>query len=138
MRGVGSKYGFLGGFIFRFDADLYFWNIQYFLDTVLEEIKEYPKIEVFVLDASSIDNIDSSGVHALEQLYHLLEKRNISLLVAGMKGPVRDYLHKAGFQDEIGLGNNYLTIQDALDGYIWNSQSSHLSNKYATQRNQKT
>ncbi len=124
----------IGSFIFRFDADLYFWNAEYFVEAIVTEIADYKTLEVFILDASSIDNIDSSGLHAMEQLHHILDKREISLLIAGMKGTVRDYLHRSGFQHEIGLSNNYLTVQDAVDGFIWNNPSSKLSREYAAQR----
>ncbi len=103
--------------IIRFDADLYFANINYFTEQIEEMIEEHgtESLRVVVIDAESINHIDSSGVHALEQLITDLKERDIYLYLAAVKGPVRDSLHMGHLIEKIGEHRFFLTKQGALD-----------------------
>jgi SulP family sulfate permease len=109
---------FEGVLILRFDAPLFFMNADYFKETVMDTIREDEhRIELFVLDASSILDIDSSGLEALEEIHRYLQNRGTTFYIAGMLGPVRDRLHQAELTERIGLYNHFLYIGDALDFY---------------------
>jgi sulfate permease, SulP family len=104
--------------ILRFDAQLYFGNATYFRDEVeLIVEKRQPKPELLILDASSIHDIDSSGVKALEEVLYFLKERHIRFYISGVIGPVRDILFRNELMPRIGKHNQFLHIQDAVDYY---------------------
>jgi len=104
-----------GAVILRFDAPLFFGNAQYFKDAIEELVNErQDEIEVLILNALSITDIDSSGLHALEDIHRFLETKNIELFITGARGPVRDIFHKAGFTEKIGKENQFMDMQQAV------------------------
>ena len=67
-----------GLMIYRFGAPLFFANASVFRAEVERLIEStQPKIEWFVLDASAISDIDTSGAEALKQVLDLLKARGI-------------------------------------------------------------
>ncbi|NBC09771.1 MAG: sulfate permease [Bacteroidetes bacterium] len=104
--------------ILRFDAQLYFGNSTYFRDEVEAIVrKRDSKPKLLILDASSIHDIDSSGVKALEEVLCFLEERDIRFYISGVIGPVRDILFRNELMSRIGKHNQFLHIQDAVDYY---------------------
>ncbi|MEM9546329.1 MAG: solute carrier family 26 protein [Bacteroidota bacterium] len=107
-----------GALILRFDDQLYFANASYFLDSVQQFVDDDQELlRLFVLDASNIHNVDSTGVHALEDVYKFLKKRKITFYISGLVGPVRDRLSKAGFLEKMGDGSLFLDIHNAIADY---------------------
>lgn len=104
--------------IMRFDAQLYFGNAEYFRETIEDLVSEKgDKLKLFVLDASSIHDIDSSGIHILREVITYFKNRNIEFNVVAAIGPVRDTLHKNGLIEEIGQENCFLHVQDAVQTF---------------------
>ena len=102
--------------IVRFDARLYYANISYFLEEMQQLIHDKGKeLKLFILDADSMNGIDSSGVHAIEELANILKDKNIRFAIAGAKGPVRDVLQKFGLYQSLGEDSFFLRIQHAID-----------------------
>lgn len=107
---------FPGVLIMRYDAPLFFLNADYFKEQIIRGIHDNPDhIEVFVLDASSILDIDSSGLDALEEVHQFLRSRNITFYITGVLGPVRDRMRQANLLARIGIYNHFLDIGEALD-----------------------
>jgi len=103
-----------GKLIMRFDDQLYFANASFFKDTVRRLLKEAGrKIQYFYLDATNIHDLDSSGLHALKEVYYYLKKRGIQLCICGATGPVRDLLFKSGLMEEMGTENHFVYIHTA-------------------------
>ncbi len=104
--------------IFRFDAQLFFGNSQYFKDTIEGIVNEQKdRLEVFVLNALSITSMDSTGLHALEEIHQFLEKNEVELYITGVRGPVRDLFHKSGFMDMLGKENQFMDVHQAVEFY---------------------
>lgn len=103
-----------GKLIMRFDDQLYFANASFFKDTVRRLLKEAGRqIQYFYLDATNIHDLDSSGLHALKEVYYYLKKRDIQLCICGATGPVRDLLFKSGLMEEMGKENHFVYIHTA-------------------------
>lgn len=104
-----------GIMIVRFDNQLYFANTFHFKETIKNLIreKEQPP-KVLILDASSMHDIDSSGLHALEELHDFLHRKGIAFNLCGVIGPVRDILRKSGLMNKIGAENQFMRIHDAV------------------------
>jgi SulP family sulfate permease len=102
--------------IVRFDAQLYFANINFFRDRLDEWMTQKgPGLKALILNADSINNMDSSGVHALEELLTDSRARGLSVYLTGLKGPVRDAMVKGHLIEKIGEENMFMSVQEAVD-----------------------
>lgn len=101
--------------VFRYDSPLYFASSNYFLDRVQELVQTRntaPKL--FIFDAASVNFIDSTGMHSLEELLKFLEKKGIGFAIAGVIGPVRDKLKQSGLMTHIGMDNFFFDVAEAV------------------------
>ena len=123
--------------VIRFDNQLYFANASPFKDTIKSLVRERKgKLSALVLDASSIHDIDSSGLHALEEIHRYLKNNGITFCLTGVIGPVRDILKKSGMMEIIGIENFYLKNQDAvLSHHPFASKQNEIWTKEAIQTN---
>ena len=104
--------------IVRFDAQLYFANTQYFKDKLKEFAKEKgPSLKLLIIDAESLNALDSSAVYALEEVHDYFSSRDITLAFSGLKGPVRDALVKSKLMKKIRYDHCFMSIQEAVDCY---------------------
>jgi len=120
--------------IIRFDARLHYANVNYFLEKMnefLEKRNAHPKL--FILDADSINGIDSTGIHALEDLMTDCRFKQIQFCIVGLKGPVRDILQQSGFFDKMGEDQLFLRVQHAVDTYDKNDHNRY--SEYTLQTN---
>lgn len=104
--------------VFRYDSPLYFASSNYFLDRVQELVQTRnttPKL--FILDAASVNFIDSTGMHSLEELLKFLDKKGIKFAIAGVIGPVRDKLKQSGIMTQIGMNNFFFDVAEAMRSY---------------------
>lgn len=121
--------------IIRYDENLYFGNAEHFIKTLNDELAKRPDTRAIILNASAITLIDSTALEKLGHLIDNLHKRNIDLIFTNLRGPTRDLFDKSGITKQIGRDNNYLTIQDAVEGHLSSNGEKDLSRKYAAQKN---
>jgi len=101
--------------IVRFDNQLFFANSAYFKDEIMRLIESKPiKPQYLILDASNIYDMDSTGLHALEDLYHQLGNREIQLVISGAKGTVRDIFKRSGFFEKLEKTRHFMYIKNAI------------------------
>ena len=74
-------------------------------------------LRAVIINAESINSLDSSAVHFLEEFVEELEQAQQSLLFSGVKGPVRDSLAKAGLLAKIGAKHFFMSVQEAVNYY---------------------
>jgi SulP family sulfate permease len=104
-----------GVLIFRFDAPLFFANANTFKNVLLDyKAQREDDIHTIVLDMESINSIDSTALQVLEQVVNELSKQQVSILLAEVKGPVRDKLYKSGLMQKLGDHHMFVTIHDAI------------------------
>ncbi|CAO2834167.1 unnamed protein product [Amaranthus hypochondriacus] len=112
-----------GILIIRVDSAIYFSNSNYIKERILrwlvdEEEKRKklyrPRIQFLVVEMSPVTDIDTSGIHALEELYKSLQKRNVQLALANPGPLVIEKLHASDFTTLIGEDNIYLTVAHAV------------------------
>ena len=122
--------------ILRFDAQLFFGNIQFFKELVLNTIKEKEKVvKGFVINARAINYIDST---ASEQLYDLilsLQKKGIRVMVVGAIGPARDLILKSKIIKILKKQNLFITSGDATDDFDGITKKTPLQKKLSRQSN---
>jgi len=92
-----------GVLILRIDAALSFVNAVYVKKLLIgyaESIEGDPR--VMILDASGINDLDATGAVALDEVISELERRDVTLHLSDVKGPVRDVLRRCGTWDRLG------------------------------------
>lgn len=108
--------------IVRFDARLYFGNVEYFRQMIDQLLKEHQHLKRIILDASSIANIDSSGAHTLKIVIEEVHAKGIAFCIAEAIGPVRDVLYKTDLMELIGKENHFMHVRDAIDYFEGNDR----------------
>ncbi|WKA09539.1 hypothetical protein VitviT2T_027174 [Vitis vinifera] len=72
-----------------------------------------PRVQFLIVEMSPVTDIDTSGIHALEELHRSLLKRDVKLVLANPGQVVIDKLHASKFADDIGEDKIFLTVGDA-------------------------
>ena len=102
--------------ILRVDASLYFANMAFLEDFLRRRIVEKPDVKWVIMDLSGVNDIDAVGADTLSEIMNNYREQGVQFIFAGMKGPVRDLVSKAGWQEKYGKNIEYLSIQHALKG----------------------
>ncbi|MCG1034804.1 SulP family inorganic anion transporter [Polaribacter sargassicola] len=104
--------------VFRFDAQIFYANSSYFRDKLDEMVIEKGKtLKLIVLDAESINRVDSTGVEMLKERIKFYQKKEILFYFAGVKGPVRDDFFRSGILDIIGINHFFMKSNQAVKFY---------------------
>lgn len=104
--------------VYRFDAPIYFANVEHFRESINHRIADHSDdLELVILDASAINNIDSTGVHMLTELIQELNQKEVRFYIAGAIGPVRDKLMKSGVVELMGRDTYFFDVDEALEYY---------------------
>lgn len=104
--------------IARFDSQLFFANAAYFRDTIEQLVLNHSEpLKAFILDASSIHDMDSTGLNTFEEISDFLHERGVQFYVSSIIGPVRDKLYQADLMDKIGKENQFMYIHQAVESY---------------------
>eukprot|EP00055_Hartaetosiga_balthica_P011221 m.50303 g.50303 ORF g.50303 m.50303 type:complete len:646 (+) comp7504_c1_seq2:1188-3125(+) len=99
--------------IFRFDASLFFANVTMFENKFRKRCLQ-DDVKFAILDLNACTGIDSAALHTLHILLHDAKHRNITILVANMKGPVRDIFLRIRMTDDIGKENFFQSVHGAV------------------------
>lgn len=86
----------------RFDGQLYFANVAYFEDAVLEAVTAKPNAKYVLVVGNGINNLDASGEEVIKALFERLRENGITLVFSGLKKQVLDVLHRTGLFERIG------------------------------------
>ncbi|KAG6571689.1 High affinity sulfate transporter 2, partial [Cucurbita argyrosperma subsp. sororia] len=113
----------------RVDSSIYFSNANYVKERILrwladetEKLKDQSlPIKVVVIDMSPVNDIDTSGIHAIEGLYSHLQKKEIELALANPGPVIMEKLLAANFDKLIGEDNIFLSVNEAIKTYAPNA-----------------
>ncbi len=101
--------------ILRIDASLYFANAVFLKEKVHEICREHAaNLKALILDASAVNDLDSSADTALHQLSAEFKKNGIEFYIAGVKAPVRDVMKRSGLYAVLGSEHFFFTIDAAV------------------------
>jgi SulP family sulfate permease len=84
----------------RVDADLFFANARPVERAIEQALSAHPAARELVLDMSAVNNIDLTGLEGLRGLNENLKRRDITLHLAEVKGPLQDRLERSGILHE--------------------------------------
>jgi sulfate permease, SulP family len=95
--------------VVRYDADLYFANVNHFREVFKSMIESKGNsLKLLIINADSINQIDSTALFMLDEFYQDLTSRGIQLYFTNIKGPIRDVLYRTGFTQKIGENSFFI------------------------------
>ena len=80
----------------RFDGRLYFANVSYFEDAILEAVADNPKAPYLLIVGDGINELDASGEEVIHHLVERLHGSGVTVLFSGLKKQVLDVMHATG------------------------------------------
>jgi SulP family sulfate permease len=98
----------------RFDGPLYFVNVAYFEEAILQVARDRPRLEYILIAGSGFTGIDASGVETLSVVVERLRANGITPVFSGLKLQVIEVMQATGLHDRIGPENIYRTDDGAL------------------------
>ena len=98
----------------RFDGRLYFANVSYFEDAVLNAVAENPEAPYVLIVGEGINDIDASGEEVIHHLVERLNENGIVMLFSGLKKQVHDVMNATGLRQLIGERRFFATADEAL------------------------
>jgi len=112
-----------GLLIFRFDSPLIFSNSDYFTRAVQQHIAaaEAPVHKVLV-NAETMNNIDTTGTDQLIKLGEELGKDGIQLTFAEVRDPVREMMRMSGAEEAIGADNFYPSVSAGVRAFLQHNE----------------
>ena len=104
-----------GILVMRVDARFSFMNAERLKDVILDRTAVEPGlVHAVVVDASSINDLDTTAAQVLLEVNEILEEREVELHFAGAKGPVRKVLKRAGILEMLGEDRFHLSPHRAV------------------------
>lgn len=74
-------------------------------------------LKALILDASAVNDLDSSADTAMHQLSVELKQRGVAFYIAGIKAPVREVMMRSGLYEALGGDHFFFTIDAAVKRY---------------------
>ena len=99
----------------RFDGRLYFANVSYFEDAILEAMSHNPRAAYLLVVADGINELDASGEEVVHHLVERLRGGGITVLFSGLKKQVIDVMRATGLFDYISQDNIFATADQAIE-----------------------
>jgi SulP family sulfate permease len=100
--------------LIRIDESLTFANINYIEEFLVTELKRQPNTKHIVLIFTSVNDIDTTALEALESLNQTLQAAGKTLNISEAKGPVLDKLQKTDFFAQLKPGLAFFRTEDAV------------------------
>jgi SulP family sulfate permease len=112
-----------GLLIYRFDSALIFSNADFFEKNIRKRIDEQNAatgvpVQRVLINAETMNDIDTTGTDHLIDLIESLEKDGIDLAMAKVKDPLRDRMRLSGAEDAIGADNFYASVSEGVRAYL--------------------
>ncbi len=98
----------------RFDGSLYFANVSYFEDAVLEAASKNPEAKYILVVGDAINQLDASGEEVIHHLVERLKSAGVTLVFSGLKKQVLDVMRATGLYDTIGQDKIFATVDQAI------------------------
>jgi SulP family sulfate permease len=98
----------------RFDGRLYFANVAFFEDAILEAVAANPKAPYLLIVGDGINELDASGEEVMSHVVDRLRHNGVEVLFSGLKKQVLEVMHATGLFERIGQDHIFPTAEKAL------------------------
>jgi SulP family sulfate permease len=99
----------------RYDGSLYFANVSFFEDAILEAQAHKPEAQFMIIVGDGINQLDASGEEVLHHVISRLRDNGVTVVFSGLKKQVLDTLKRTRLYDLIGGENIFSTADLALE-----------------------
>jgi SulP family sulfate permease len=99
----------------RFDGRLYFANVSYFEDAILEAVANNPKAAYLLVVGDAINELDASGEEVIHHIVDRLRSNGVKVVFAGLKKQVIEVMRATGLLDHLGENSLFATADMALE-----------------------
>ncbi|MGC8714586.1 MAG: SulP family inorganic anion transporter, partial [Leptodesmis sp.] len=96
--------------VYRVDGPVFFGAAERFVTFLRDE----PEVKYLILRMRFVPNMDTTGLVALEDIYHDLKRHGCRLLLTGLQPEVKALLDRSGLLDKIGRDNCFETTDAAI------------------------
>nr|WP_210423662.1 sulfate permease [Croceivirga thetidis] len=118
----------------RFDAQLFFANVQFFKRALMKEVrKKGPRLRYVILNAEPVNYLDDTAAKQLHSVILQLKDRGVTFKLAGAIGPIRDILIKSGLLTVIGQENIYVRTAEAYADSLKKVEKTAIQKKVSLQ-----
>lgn len=100
--------------VLRFDSSLVFINSAFFEQAVMRAISQFPQAKAVLVIGNGINQIDATGEEKLRALAGDLKAAGVTLMLSGLKKPVREALARSGLDVTLGRENLFASKEIAL------------------------
>lgn len=101
--------------IIRIEWNIYFANAWFMESKILEIISQKKKLKYVILDFIFVNDIDSSGLHSLNNLIYSLDKIWIKIYISSLRVPIVEKLHRSWFIGTMKKKNIVTKVKEALE-----------------------
>ena len=98
----------------RFDGRLYFANVSFFEDAILEAVAANPKAPYLLVVGNGINELDASGEEVMHHVVERLRGNGVTVVFSGLKKQVLDVMRATGLFDYISQQHIFATADTAL------------------------
>ena len=119
IRNFPEARTFAGVVIVRIDAQFYFGNVTWLKDTLRDlEAESSEPVQAVIIEAASVNQLDSSAARALCQLARDYKDRGILFRLATVKQPVYRVMKNSGLAEMLGPDAFYLDLPSAVNATL--------------------
>jgi SulP family sulfate permease len=113
----------------RFDGRLYFANVPYFEDAVLEALAANPEARYLLVVGDGMNELDASGEEVIHHVVDHLRNAGVEIGFSGLKKQVRDVMRATGLEQVIGP-DAFFPNEDAAFEAIGKTIGGHTVEAY--------
>ncbi|HCZ14601.1 MAG TPA: DNA repair protein, partial [Candidatus Accumulibacter sp.] len=107
-----------GALVFRVEASLLYFNVEYVRDAVWQRIRSTAApLSLVVCDLSTSPAVDLAGARMLAKLHDELKAAGIGLRLVAAHAAVRDMLRAEGLEERVGYFGRRVRVADVIDEF---------------------
>ena len=100
--------------IYRIDGPMFFGAAERFVSF----LRDAPEVKYLILRMRYVPSMDTTGLVALEEIYHDLQRHNCRLILSGLRPEVEQLLDRSGLLKEIGPEFCFNSTGEALQAIM--------------------
>ncbi|MBU2874659.1 SulP family inorganic anion transporter [Marinobacter salexigens] len=101
----------------RMDASLTYLTAPMLERAIRKRVDADPNVRAVLISASSLNQVDSTGLDTLQDIWSFLDARGITLYLSGPKLPLREALSRTGLAQHIKEENIFATDSKAIETF---------------------
>ncbi|TAN40131.1 MAG: STAS domain-containing protein [Nitrospirae bacterium] len=101
--------------VIRFNASLFFVNVNYLEEKILEQIATLPELRHVLIVGNGINELDASGEEMLSILAARLREAGYEVSLSGLNDSVLDVLRRTRLYERIGADHLFRNVAQAIE-----------------------